>query len=92
MSITYNTRHAIHPNDSKAYDTAKLREAYLIEDLFQDGEIRMVYTLYDRLIVGGAQPTAEPLLLETTLTPRSEQCMEHNACPYPPTHDRRMEA
>lgn len=76
MSIHYTTRHAIHPADSKTYDTAKLREAFLIEDLFQQDDIRMVYTLYDRLIVGGAQPAAGPLKLETIPTLRSENFLD----------------
>ena len=76
MSIHYTTRHAIHPADSKTYDTAKLREAFLIEDLFKQDDIRMVYTLYDRLIVGGAQPAAGPLKLETIPTLRSENFLD----------------
>ncbi|PRY10922.1 4-deoxy-L-threo-5-hexosulose-uronate ketol-isomerase [Pontibacter ummariensis] len=76
MSITYFTRHAIHPNDSKNYDTAKLREAYLIEDLFQQDTVQAVYTLYDRLIVGGAHPVAQAVKLETFPTLRSEHFLD----------------
>ena len=76
MSMHYTTRHAIHPADSKTYDTAKLREAFLIEDLFQQDSIRMVYTLYDRLIIGGAQPATGPLKLEAIPTLRSENFLD----------------
>ncbi|WP_018479503.1 5-dehydro-4-deoxy-D-glucuronate isomerase [Pontibacter roseus] len=76
MSIHHSTRHAIHPDDSKSYGTAKLREAYLIEDLFQEDQVRVVYTLYDRLIVGGAHPVKEPLRLETFPTLRSENFLD----------------
>ncbi|CAM3421289.1 5-dehydro-4-deoxy-D-glucuronate isomerase [Pontibacter korlensis] len=76
MSMTYSIRHAIHPSDSKSYDTAKLREAYLIEDLFQKDSITNVYTLYDRLIVGGAHPVEQPLKLETFPTLRSENYLD----------------
>lgn len=76
MSISYSIRHAIHPNDSKNYDTAKLREAYLIEDLFQQDTIQAVYTMYDRLIVGGAHPVAQPLKLETFPALRSEHFLD----------------
>lgn len=72
MSIHYSVRHAIHPADSKTYDTSRLREAYLIENLFQQDSIQAVYTLYDRLIVGGANPVNKPLTLETFPTLRSE--------------------
>lgn len=58
-------RYAHHPNDAKNYATEKLREEFLINDLFQEGEIKLVYTMYDRLIVGGAMPTDKALKLET---------------------------
>lgn len=76
MSISYSIRHATHPADSKGYDTAKLRETFLIEDLFQENSIQAVYSMHDRLIVGGAQPTAQPLKLETFPTLRSEHFLD----------------
>jgi len=62
---TSEFRYAHHPNDAKNYTTEKLREEFLINDLFQTGQIKLVYTMYDRLIVGGAMPTDKPLKLET---------------------------
>lgn len=76
MSINYSIRHAIHPADSKSYNTDKLREAYLIEDLFQADTIEMVYTLYDRLIVGGVHPVKESLNLKTIPPLRSENFLD----------------
>lgn len=76
MSINYSVRHAIHPADFKGYDTAKLREHFLIENLFQADSIQAVYTLYDRLIVGGAHPVKKPLQLETIPTLRSEHFLD----------------
>ncbi|RDV15320.1 5-dehydro-4-deoxy-D-glucuronate isomerase [Pontibacter diazotrophicus] len=76
MSISYSIRHATHPNDSKSYDTAKLRETFLIENLFQENTIQAVYTMHDRLIVGGAQPVEQPLKLETLPTLRSEHFLD----------------
>ncbi|WP_312821930.1 5-dehydro-4-deoxy-D-glucuronate isomerase [Epilithonimonas sp.] len=58
-------RYAHHPNDVKNYTTEKLREEFLINNLFQAGQIKLVYTMYDRLIVGGAMPTDKALTLET---------------------------
>ena len=43
----------------KHYDTARLREEFLIEDLFQVDEIKMVYSHIDRIITGSAVPTKE---------------------------------
>jgi 4-deoxy-L-threo-5-hexosulose-uronate ketol-isomerase len=76
MSIHYSVRHAIHPADSKSYDTAKLRENYLVENLFQPDTIQAVYTLYDRLIVGGAHPLEKSIRLETFPTLRSENFLD----------------
>ncbi|WP_137134306.1 5-dehydro-4-deoxy-D-glucuronate isomerase [Rhizobium sp. FKY42] len=49
------------PADIKTYDTQKLRNAFLVEDLFQPGQATFVYTHVDRLILGGAVPNASPL-------------------------------
>ncbi|MDR2683555.1 MAG: 5-dehydro-4-deoxy-D-glucuronate isomerase [Dysgonamonadaceae bacterium] len=65
MKTNYELRYAAHPEDVKQYDTARLRKEHLIETLFTPDEVNMVYTLYDRLIVGGAMPVKEKLPLET---------------------------
>jgi len=49
------------PNDIKTYDTARLRAEFLMEDLFQPGQVSFTYTHVDRLIVGGAVPTSSAL-------------------------------
>jgi len=58
-------RYAAHPNDVKNYDTAKLRNEFLIENIFIPDEISFVYSLYDRLMVGGAMPVNKKLILES---------------------------
>jgi 4-deoxy-L-threo-5-hexosulose-uronate ketol-isomerase len=58
-------RYAAHPDDFKKYDTQKLRKEFLIENIFVPDEISLVYTMYDRYIVGGAMPVNKELLLET---------------------------
>ncbi|MDR3142359.1 MAG: 5-dehydro-4-deoxy-D-glucuronate isomerase [Tannerellaceae bacterium] len=65
MKTTYELRYASHPGDAKGYDTKRLRQEFLIENLFVPNEATMVYSLYDRLIVGGIMPVDEPALLET---------------------------
>ncbi|MCE5346634.1 MAG: 5-dehydro-4-deoxy-D-glucuronate isomerase [Bacteroidales bacterium] len=57
-------RYAVHPNDFKAYDTGKIRKEFLIENVFLPDEISFVYSLYDRLIVGGAMPVKKNIKLE----------------------------
>jgi 4-deoxy-L-threo-5-hexosulose-uronate ketol-isomerase len=46
----------------KYYTTERLREEFLIDDLFRPGEIKLVYSHIDRIITGSAVPTA-PLKL-----------------------------
>ena len=65
MSMKYEIRYASHPADAKSYDTKRLREEYLVERVFVEDEINLVYSMYDRLIVGGAFPANQPLALET---------------------------
>lgn len=50
------TRQAIHPDHAAILDTDELREHFLIEDLFTGDAPKLVYTFYDRLIVGGVKP------------------------------------
>ncbi len=65
MKTNYEIRYAAHPDDAKGYDTARLRRDFLVETLFAPNEVNMVYSLYDRMIVGGAMPTdGEVLTLE----------------------------
>lgn len=65
MKTNYELRYASHPEDAKKYDTSRLRREYLIETIFSENEVNMVYSLYDRLIVGGAMPVNETLQLES---------------------------
>lgn len=59
-----STRHAVDPARARTLDTEGLRREFLVDDLFRSGEIRLTYTHYERLIVGGATPagTALPLV------------------------------
>ncbi len=64
MKTNYELRYSAHPQDAKSYDTARLRKEHLIETLFAADEVNMVYSMYDRLVVGGAMPVSEVLKLE----------------------------
>lgn len=57
-------RYAIDPDTAKTFDTGKLREHFHVGDLFADDEIKLVYSHYDRLILGSAVPVKEPLTLD----------------------------
>ncbi|WP_221373127.1 5-dehydro-4-deoxy-D-glucuronate isomerase [Clostridium perfringens] len=58
------TRYANNPRDSKRYDTEELRENYLVEDIFKDDQIELVYSHVDRIIFGGIKPVYKDLKLE----------------------------
>lgn len=64
MKTNYELRYASNPVDAKTYDTSRLRKDFLIETLFVADEVNMVYSMYDRMIVGGAMPANEKLKLE----------------------------
>lgn len=64
MKTNYEIRYAAHPEDARHYDTARLRRDFLIERLFVEDEVNMVYSMYDRMVVGGAMPVNEVLPLE----------------------------
>lgn len=57
--------YAVHPDDFKQYTTNRLRELFLLENIFQADSITNVYSHYDRLIVGGANPLKASLTLGT---------------------------
>ncbi|HAM10322.1 MAG: 5-dehydro-4-deoxy-D-glucuronate isomerase [Bacteroidetes bacterium GWE2_41_25] len=69
-------RYASHPQDVKKYGTEELRKAFLIQDIFQQDEITLVYSMYDRLIAGGAMPVNMPLKLEATDELKAKEFLE----------------
>ena len=64
MRTNYELRYAAHPEDAKHYTTDRLRRDFLMEKVFSADEVNMVYSMYDRMIVGGAMPVNETLHLE----------------------------
>ena len=60
----YELRYAAHPEDAKHYTTERIRKDFLVEKIFSPDEVNMVYSMYDRMIVGGAMPVNERLHLE----------------------------
>jgi len=65
MATIYEERYNYHPEDVKQYDTQKIRKEFLVEKLMDADNIRLVYSLIERYIVGGAVPVKEDLTLET---------------------------
>ena len=56
MKTNYEIRYAAHPEDAKGYDTQRIRRDFLMEKVFSDNEVNMVYSMYDRMIVHGFRP------------------------------------
>jgi 4-deoxy-L-threo-5-hexosulose-uronate ketol-isomerase len=58
------TRHAVSPREAGGMDTAALRAAFLGEGLFASGQIRLIYSHYDRMVLGAAVPDGGALVLD----------------------------
>jgi 4-deoxy-L-threo-5-hexosulose-uronate ketol-isomerase len=69
-------RNAVSPGEAKKFDTAQLREAFLITDLFKPGEIVMTYSHIDRIIVGSAVPEGKALELSAGKEIAAESFLE----------------
>jgi 4-deoxy-L-threo-5-hexosulose-uronate ketol-isomerase len=76
MATNYELRYNSHPQDFKSYDTTRIRKEFLISNLFESGNVNMVYSMIDRYIVGGARPAGAKLLLETIEPLKAEYFLE----------------
>ena len=63
--MIYEERYAANPEYVKQLDTDGLRKEFLIQNLFRDDEIYLVYTHYDRYMAGGIKPVSKALSLST---------------------------
>ncbi|MFI3320526.1 MAG: 5-dehydro-4-deoxy-D-glucuronate isomerase [Rikenellaceae bacterium] len=76
MKTNYELRYASHPEDAKNYDTERLRRDFLITNIFTPNEVNMVYSMYDRTVVGGAYTKSESLTLEAIVPLKAEYFLE----------------
>lgn len=53
------------PKETSGMNTEELRAAFLTENLMQDDTVQLLYTHYDRVIVGGVKPVKGKPVLET---------------------------
>lgn len=56
-------RNGVHPEDAKFYTTQRLRKDFLVQGLMVPGQINMVYSHIDRIIIGGIRPI-KPIILQ----------------------------
>jgi len=76
MQTKYITRYGVSPKDVKMYDTDRLREEFLIDNLMEVDKINLVYSHYDRFITGSAVPTKATLKLETIDALKAENFLD----------------
>ena len=76
MSSHYQVRYASSPRDVKDYNTNRLRDEFLIETIFENDQIHLVYSHYDRFITGGITPVSRSLKLESIDPLKSEYFLE----------------
>jgi 4-deoxy-L-threo-5-hexosulose-uronate ketol-isomerase len=67
---------SVHPEDFKTYQTEKIRERFLMDKLVQPNQINLVYTHYDRMVIGAANPTTEKIALPNYPNLRAEYFLE----------------
>lgn len=53
------------PKEVSEMKTEELRSAFLTGNLMQDDTVQLVYTHYDRVIIGGVKPMRQVVVLET---------------------------
>lgn len=51
------------PKETSEMNTQQLRDNFLVQNLMQAGKIELVYSHFDRLIIGGAVPTSAAISL-----------------------------
>ncbi len=76
MKTNYEVRYAASPQDVKLYDTTRLRDEFLIDNLMEPGQVNLVYSHFDRFISGSAVPTNSALKLEAIDPLKAEDFLE----------------
>jgi 4-deoxy-L-threo-5-hexosulose-uronate ketol-isomerase len=69
-------RFAVGPEDARQYDTQKLIDNFLISNLMVHDQLKLVYTHYDRMIIGGAVPVNKTLELPNPHELRADYFLE----------------
>lgn len=69
-------RFAISQNETKQFDTEQLRDNFLVSPLMQDDTIQLVYTHYDRVIIGGVKPVSKSVGLPNHPELRADYFLE----------------
>ncbi|MEJ2274091.1 MAG: 5-dehydro-4-deoxy-D-glucuronate isomerase [Woeseiaceae bacterium] len=76
MTINVSNRWAVGRSEYATFTMEELVENFLVTDLFQADHIELVYTHYDRFVVGGVMPVKETVSLGTVDELRAEYFLE----------------
>ena len=74
--VNYKVQTAVHPDDFKSYDTTKSRDRFVMEKVMAPDEINVTYSMYDRLVYGGAMPVTKALDLDSFLELKSDNFLD----------------
>jgi 4-deoxy-L-threo-5-hexosulose-uronate ketol-isomerase len=74
--INMEIRFQSNPREVKGMNTQQLRENFLVQHLMQANQIQLVYSHFDRVIVGGAMPVTNPVLLPNEAELRADYFLE----------------
>ena len=69
-------RHAVSQREVAQMTTEELRTNFLVPDLFNEGQVTLVHSHQDRVIVGGAVPGEGPLKLDAPDELRAEYFLQ----------------
>ncbi|MCM4151531.1 5-dehydro-4-deoxy-D-glucuronate isomerase [Arenibacter sp. N53] len=76
MKNNYEVRYACSPKETMELNTEGLRKKFLIQNLMESDTINLVYTHFDRYIVGGAVPVSTSLKLTAIDPLKSDYFLE----------------
>lgn len=65
------TLHATHPDMMECVSNDELRDRYLVDGMFADGEVRLTYSHNERFVIGGVVPAGGSVKLPDQSEPAS---------------------
>ncbi len=64
------------PKEVKGMSTAELRENFLVQQVMQNDAVKLVYSHYDRVIIGGVKPVTQKISLPNEPELRAEHFLQ----------------
>jgi len=65
-----------HPVEVSSMNTEELRKAFTINNLMQSGKIQLVYSHFDRMVIGGVVPASEEIVLQNYTQLKSDYFLQ----------------